>query len=320
MSVPVSEPIAPPPSGVEPRVDATPGAAGAPARTGSSWFGDHLTLVRPRLNLLTVFAVAAGWWAGARELGPLERFLPAVLGAALVAGGSSALNQAMEREFDGRMRRTADRPVPTGRLSPVRAAVFGAVLSSLGCALLAGTTNLLTTGLALLCLFWYLLVYTPLKRRTSLNTLAGTIPGALPPLMGVAAATGAIGDVGWFLFALLVIWQLPHFLSIAWIYRNDYRDAGMVMLPGIEGGPVSTSRQVVLQTLTLVLVSLAATPLGLAGRAYFLTALVAGIVFLAAAVSFALQRSDRAARVLLRVSVLHLPAVLTAFALDPGAA
>jgi protoheme IX farnesyltransferase len=294
-----------------------PSGAGSRAESGAG-VADYLTLVRPRLNVLTVFAVAAGWWAGAGSLGDPAVFLPAVLGAAFVAGGSSALNQAMEREFDALMTRTADRPVPTGRLTPVRAAVFGAVLSCLGIALLATTTNVLTTGLALLCIVWYLVIYTPLKSRTSLNTLAGTIPGALPPLMGVAAATGEIGNTGWFLFALVVVWQLPHFLSIAWIYRHDYKRAGMVMLPGIEGGPASTARQVIVQTLLLVSISLAATPLGLAGRMYFVTALVAGIAFLAASVSFALQRSDPSARVLLRVSVLYLPAVLTAYALDPG--
>jgi protoheme IX farnesyltransferase len=207
-----------------------------------------------------------------------------------------------------------DRPVPTGRLTPVRAAVFGAVLSAFGVALLATTTNLLTTALALLCLLWYLAIYTPLKRRTSLNTLAGTVPGALPPVMGVAAATGELGPTAWFLFALLVAWQLPHFLSIAWIHRHDYARAGMVMLPGVAGGAGSTARQVVVQTLLVLLVSLSATPLGLANRSYFVVALCAGLVFLTAAVRFALTRSDASARTLLRVSVLHLPAVLTAFA------
>lgn len=307
MTSPVAEPVAEPV--VEPIVD----GSRSPSGLGRA-VADHVTLVRPRLNTLTVFAVAAGWWAARGEIGEVGVFAAAVIGSALVAGGSSALNQAMERDFDAKMRRTSDRPVPMGRLSPVRAAVFGAVLSAFGIALLATFTNLLTTGLALLCLVWYLAIYTPLKRRTSLNTLAGTVPGALPPVMGVAAATGALGLPAWFLFALLVAWQLPHFLSIAWIYRHDYAAAGLVMLPGIEGGAGSTARQVVVQTLLVLVVSLSATPLGLANRAYFAVALVAGLVFLAAALRFAFVRSDQAARMLLRVSVLHLPAVLTAFA------
>jgi heme o synthase len=283
-----------------------------------SRFADYVTLTRLRLNSLTVFAVGAGWWAGIAEGGTAEvvGLAGTVVGAALVAAGSSALNQALEGKFDAAMARTAQRPVATGRMSAREAAWFGAALSVVGVLVLALTTNLLTVVLGLVCLGWYLAIYTPLKRRTSLNTLAGTIPGAIPPVMGVAAATGAITPGAWFLFALVVAWQLPHFLSIAWIYREQYRQAGFVMLPGVEGGHASTARQVMVHTLLVLVISLAATPLDLAGRAYFFAAAAAGVVLLGAAASFALERNDRAARVLLRVSVLHLPVVLTAFALD----
>ena len=290
-----------------------------PVREGAvatTRFLDYVTLTKPRLNSLTIFAVAAGWWAAAQGVASPARFAGTLVGAAFVAGGASALNQVMERDRDAQMERTADRPLPAGRMDPWQAIAFGVAISAAGLALLAVAANALTMALGAICLAWYVGIYTPLKKRTSLNTLAGTVPGALPPVMGVAAATGTIAPEAAFLFALVTAWQLPHFLSIAWLYRAQYARAGYAMLPCVAGGETSTARQVVLQALLTITVSLAAVPLGLAGRGYFYAALAAGVVLMGASAAFALERSDRSARTLLRVSILHLPVVLVAFAMD----
>jgi protoheme IX farnesyltransferase len=277
---------------------------------------DLLALTKPRLNAMTVFAVAAGWAAAVGREGDPRRFAATVLGSALVAGGSAALNQYLERGRDALMARTASRPLPAGRMSPRDGLVAGVAMSAAGIAALLLAANALTAVLALVCCGWYVGVYTPLKTRTSLNTIAGTFCGALPPVMGAAAATGRIPMEALFLFALMVAWQLPHFLSIAWLYRGDYERGGFVMLPSVEGGEAQTARQVVVQSLLTVVVSMSAVPLGLAGRSYLLVALGAGLVLLGASAAFALARTDGAARRLLRASLIHLPVVLTAFALD----
>ena len=276
---------------------------------------DFAALTKPRLNALTIFAVGAGWKAAG---GPWisTRLVVALVGAALVAAGSSILNQWIERSLDARMRRTAARPLPTGRVSPRDALVLGILLGVSGVFVLTVAANPLTGALSALCLVTYVALYTPLKTRTTLNTLVGTIPGALPPVMGVAAATGTLPREAWFLFALMVAWQLPHFLSIAWIYREDYRRAGFAMLPSVAGGEDATARQAVIHSLLVLVVSLTAAPLRLAGPLYTVVALVAGIAFLAAAVSFARRRTDVSARLLLRASLVHLPLVLVAFAWD----
>jgi protoheme IX farnesyltransferase len=290
-------------------------AAAAAPGTGRRLL-DVLALTKPRLNALTVFAVGAGWLAAVGSTGDARVFAATVLGSAAVAGGASALNQYVERRRDALMARTADRPLPAGRMAPRDGLVLGVAMSAAGLAALAVATNTLTGVLAAICLVWYVAVYTPLKTRTSLNTIAGTISGALPPVMGVAAATDRLGVEALFLFSLMVAWQLPHFLSIAWLYRGDYERAGYVMLPSIEGGETQTSRQVVVQSLLTVVVSLVAVPFRLAGTTYLLFAFGAGIVLLGAGIAFALVRTDDSARRLLRVSVLYLPVVLTAFALD----
>ena len=277
---------------------------------------DVLALTKPRLNALTVFAVAAGWTAAVGRTGDPRVLIATVLGSALVAGGASALNQYIERDRDALMERTSDRPLPAGRIAPREAFAVAVAMSVAGLAALALATNLLTVVLAAICLLWYVGVYTPLKTRTSLNTIAGTLSGALPPVMGVSAATGRLPVEALFLFSLMVAWQLPHFLSIAWLYRDDYARGGYVMLPSVEDGEAQTARQVVVQSFLTVVVSLCAVPFGLAGRTYLLVAFGAGVVLLGAGVAFALARTDDAARRLLRVSILHLPVVLTAFALD----
>ncbi len=293
----------------------TTGAPAAAPGVGRR-LADVVALTKPRLNALTVFAVAAGWAAVAGRAGDPRVFASTVLGSALVAGGSSALNQHIERRRDALMLRTADRPLPSGRIAPRDGLVIGIAMAVTGLVALALATNALTVVLAAVCLLWYVGVYTPLKTRTSLNTIAGTICGAIPPVMGATAASGRISVEAVFLFSLMVAWQLPHFLSIAWIYRDDYARAGYVMLPGEPGGEAQTARQVVVQSLLTVVVSLAAVPFGLAERTYLFVALGAGVVLLGAGAAFALARTDDSARRLLRVSIIHLPVVLTAFALD----
>lgn len=295
------------------RAPSGPGAA--LPRTALSRLADLVALTKPRLNALTVFAVGAGWKAAG---GPWvsARLIAVLAGSALVAAGASVLNQWIERERDARMRRTADRPLPAGRLPAGDAAALGAVLAVAGIAALHLAANPLTAALGAACLVSYVLLYTPLKTRTTLNTLVGTVPGALPPVMGVAAFADALPPEAWFLFALLAAWQIPHFLSIAWIHREDYRRGGFAMLPAVEGGEAATPRQAVVHALLVLVVSLSAFPLRLAGPLYVAVALAAGIGFAAAAVVFARRRTDASARTLLRASLVHLPLVLVAFAWD----
>jgi protoheme IX farnesyltransferase len=277
---------------------------------------DFAALTKPRLNAMAVFAVAVGWWAEVGFAGELAPFVWAVLGAGGVAFGSSVFNQIIERDRDALMERTCERPLPAGRMSVSDAVLLGVALSMGGLAILALGSTPLATGLGALTLVSYVAIYTPLKTRTSLNTLVGTIPGALPPLIGAAAASGSLSPRAWFLFALIGIWQLPHFLSIAWLYRRDYERAGYAMLPVVTGGSGATGRQIVVQGLLTLLVSLSALPLGLAGTPYFAVALVAGVGFVATGVLFLVRGTDQAARLVLRASLLHLPLVLTAFALS----
>lgn len=277
---------------------------------------DLVQLTKPRLNSLTIFAVACGWWVGARGDGDVSALLLVCLGAWMIASGAAAVNQALEWRHDALMERTADRPVAAGRSTPREALFFGSLLGFTGLGVLWVVANPVAAVYGLLCFAWYVAVYTPLKRRTTLNTLAGTLPGALPPVIGAAAAAGEVSPAAWFLFSVVLIWQLPHFLAIAWLYREQYARAGFVMLAGGESGATSTARQVVVQTLLLVVVTLLGTPLGFAGRVYFAVAVVAGVGFLWAAVAFARSPDDLRARWLLRASLVYLPVVLAAFALD----
>jgi len=290
------------------------------APTAGQRIADYVALTKPRLNAMAVFAVAVGWWAEIGFDGSLTAFAAAMLGAGGIAFGSSALNQVIERDRDALMQRTKDRPIPAGRIAVADGLAFGLGLSLVGLVGLALASTPLAAGLGALTLFTYVCVYTPLKPRTSLNTFVGTIPGALPPLIGAAAATGSLSPKAWFLFALLTAWQLPHFLSIAWIYRNDYARAGYAMLPGVTDNNGATARQIVLQALLTTLVSLAAVPMGLfspgpGGRWYFAIALVAGLLFVGTGILFLSRGTDGRARLVLRASLIHLPAVLTAFAL-----
>ncbi len=277
---------------------------------------DLATLAKPEVTGLVVAATAIGFYLGAPQPLPPGRFFATLLGTALVSGGTGALNMWWERNADGRMRRTAARPLPSGRLSPATALVFGLVLAAAGGALLWLAVNALASLLALGTLASYLLVYTPLKTRSHLCTLVGAVPGAAPPLIGWAAAHGSLGPEAWSLYAILFLWQFPHFLAIAWMYRQDYERAGMRMLPPADADGTGTFRQILLFTAALLPASLIPSLLGVAGTVYAFGAAVLGMAFLAGGYWAARARTSRHARVLLHVSVAYLPLLYALLALD----
>lgn len=272
---------------------------------------DYLALVRPRVAALVGAAAAAGFWIGAGA-GAVDTVVLAwaVAGVMLAAGGASALNQCLERDADARMRRTAGRPLPAGRMGASEAAAFGILLLVGGLVGLAVGTGLLAAGLCAASAVLYLGVYTPLKRRSALNTLAGAVPGAMPPLVGWAAATGDLAAGAWALFGILFLWQLPHFLAIAWVYRDEYAAAGFRMLPLGDRGGAATARQTVVYALALVPVSLLPAVLGLGGSLYFFGALYLGAGFAACAIWFRVRRTEEIARQFVFVSVTYLPTLL----------
>jgi protoheme IX farnesyltransferase len=267
---------------------------------------DFVALAKPRLNVLVVASSLAGYvMAGTEGLGAL-RLLGTLLGTGLVAGGASGFNQVLERDVDMLMRRTRMRPLPDQRLQLIEASIFAAAISATGLLLLAATANLLAAGVALLTLVTYVLIYTPLKRRSSFGTVIGAIPGAFPPLIGWAAARGTLTTEAWTLFGIVFLWQLPHFLAIAWIYREDYARAGFPMLPVTEPDGRSTGRQSVLYAAALVPLSLAPMLMGLAGEVYFAGALVLGLAFVGLTIQFARTRSVRDARRVFFASIIYL--------------
>jgi heme o synthase len=281
----------------------------------SARLADFLELTKPRITFLVLVTAAVGYTVGLR--GPFDPavFTALVLGTALVSGGASALNQYWERETDGRMRRTSSRPLPSGRVAPGDALAFGLFLSAAGLGLLA-SINGLTYFLGIAALGTYVVVYTPLKRATSLCTVVGAVPGAIPPVMGWAAARGSLDAGGWALFAVLFLWQLPHFLAIGWIYREDYARAGFPMLTVTDTDGRSTARQMVLYCVALLPVTLAAGALARAGIFYLLGATALGLVFLGGATRFARTKSIPAARWVFAISVIYLPALLALMVFD----
>jgi protoheme IX farnesyltransferase len=240
-----------------------------------------------------------------------------LVGTALVAGGAGALNQWLERARDARMRRTANRALPSGRLSPSQALIFGVLLSVFGTALLLLLVNRLAAALTLLTLVLYVLVYTPLKSVTTLNTVVGAVPGALPPMIGWAAATDQLGPQAWTLFLIVFLWQFPHFLAIAWIHREDYARAGFRMLTGRDARGTMTGAAAVSYALALVPAGLLPATIGLAGPLYFAGALFLGLLYLGDAVYFWRQASDARARRLLWMSFVYLPAILILLFINP---
>lgn len=277
---------------------------------------DLLELVKPRITLMVVLTAGIGLWLASSGEVPFGLALHTLLGTGLVAAGSSALNQVLERDLDALMTRTASRPLPAGRMDPDVALLFGVGLSIVGLLELTVFVNLLVALLGTAALAGYVFLYTPLKRVSSLATVVGAVPGAIPPLMGWAAVTETIGAGAWILFGILFLWQLPHFLAIAWMCREDYARARLPMLPVLDPDGRSTARQMVLYGAALLPVSLLPTVLGLTGPTYFLGTLALGCFFLGVCVVFALRFSTQAARRVLLVSVFYLPAVLVVMVLD----
>ena len=292
--------------------DARAGVAAVPlavAERTPNAFADYFALTKPRLNFLVVATSAAGYYLGAAGTPGVLPMVHAVAGTALVAGGAAVLNQVSERDADALMRRTRMRPLPDGRLPSADARIFGLVLAGAGLALLALRTNLAAASLALATLAIYLLVYTPMKRRSPMATLVGAVPGALPPLIGWTASHGSLSRGGLALFAIVFLWQIPHFMAIAWLYRDDYSKAGFPMLPVIEPDGRRTGRQAVIYAAALVPASLVPALVGMNGPIYPAIAVVLGACLLWLAVRFAATRSDGAARQLFVGSIVYLPLI-----------
>jgi heme o synthase len=284
--------------------------------TEKSWTAVFSDLVKARLTTLVLLTTAVGFYIG--EMGAINWFLffNTLAATGLVAMGASALNQLLEREYDAKMRRTQDRPLPSGRLQPTTVAIFGGVSSVAGLVYLALAVNLLTSVLGAVTLVSYLFIYTPLKRVTSLNTAIGAIPGALPPLMGWTAARGELSGEGWALFAILAFWQLPHFFAIAWMYRDEYAKAGFVMLPNVDADGKRTGQQTVSHTFALLIASLCPFVFKMAGAIYLSGAIVLGIGFLFCAIQFSRQLTLARARQLFLASIIYLPLLLALMVWD----
>ena len=263
-----------------------------------------------------LLTAATGFYLGARDRVDLLLLANTLIGTALVAAGTNAWNQIRERDVDARMARTRRRPLPSGRLSTPAAVWFATGITALGVGYLAATVNLLTAGLAALTFASYVLLYTPLKRKTSLNTLVGAVPGALPIVGGWTAAGGDLGAAVAALFWILFLWQLPHFLALAWLYREDYRASGLRMLSVDDAGGTATGRMALLYAVALLPISLVPTLLGVTGAWYFYGALALGLLYVAAGTGLLVGATPARAWRLFFVSILYLPALLTLMVLD----
>jgi len=273
----------------------------------------YIALTKPRITWLILMSTGVGYFFGLkhpwRGLSDWVLLLQTLVGTGLIASGTAALNQWYERHADGLMRRTAGRPIPSGKLTAKRALWFGITLVAAGFAELVWGVNPLTGLLGALTMGAYLFLYTPLKQRSHLSTVIGALPGAMPPLMGYAASYGALDREAWTLFAILFVWQFPHFLAIAWMYREDYARAGIRMLPVVEPDGMSTSRQIVLYASTLIPVSLFPVLLGMSGKIYLVGSLLLGGWFLYTGIRVAFDRTNIRARQVLLASVIYLPMI-----------
>jgi protoheme IX farnesyltransferase len=295
---------------------AAPLLASSVAPVEKGWVAIYSELFKARLTCLVLLTTLVGFYLGWR--GPMDYalVLNTVLGTALVAAGASALNQLCERKYDARMRRTQDRPLPSGRMQPITALLVGCGTALAGFAYLAFAVNPATSLLGAASFGAYVFIYTPLKRVTWLNTAVGAIPGGLPPLMGWTAARGHVSLEGWALFAILALWQLPHFMAIAWIYRDEYARAGFKMLPVFDPGGARTGRHALIQTLGLLPVSLGPFLLQLSGPVYLAGALALGLGFIGYAWRFRRELTIPRARQLFWASILYLPLLLGVMVLD----
>jgi protoheme IX farnesyltransferase len=281
---------------------------------------DYIELTKPRITWLILMSTGIGYFFGLpshawREINWLL-LLHTILGTGLIASGTAALNQWYERAADLKMHRTAGRPLPSGRLIAGRALAFGIALSVAGFLELWLGVNLLSGLIGAFTLASYLFLYTPMKQRTWWSTTVGAVPGAMPPMIGYAAAAGAITRESWVLFAILFLWQFPHFYSIAWMYKEDYARAGIRMLPVVDPDCRSTARQIVLYGIALIPVSLVPAMLGMTGRIYLIGALILGLVYLYSGVRVAMERTLLRARAVLLTSVLYLPLIYGLMLLD----
>lgn len=280
-------------------------------------FADYLELTKPRIAVLVLFTVAIGFILAAGSAINWLMLFHTVFGTALVAAGASALNQYLERRSDALMHRTENRPLPAGRLLPIEVLSFGLSLGIGGVAYLAVTLlQVWTPLLAAVTFLSYVFIYTPLKRTTTFNTLIGAVPGALPPVIGWVAVRGSLGPEVLIVFLVLFLWQIPHFLAIAWIYREDYALAGLKMLPVSDRHGWATGRSMISYCVALLTVSVAPVVFGWSGVLYLLGAIVLGGGFLLSAVAFARRRSLLRARGVLRASLIYLPALLALLILD----
>ena len=276
----------------------------------------YFELTKPRINALVLVTCALGFFLGGKGVHSWGLLVFTLIGTALVVGGSSVLNHYLERDVDRLMRRTQGRPLPSGAVPPEAALSFGFALVLLGVSLLLFQVGILTAFLALLSAFLYVVIYTPMKRMTWLNTSFGAIPGALPPVGGWTAATGELDWGAWALFLILFAWQHPHFYAIAWIFRDDYRRGGFKMLPVLENDGRRTGRHVIAYCMLLIVVSALPTALGLMGWVYFYGAMALGVGFLAAGTALTVWRSNGSARWLLKASVVYLPLLLALCVVD----
>lgn len=278
---------------------------------------DFLELTKPRVVAMVLVTTVVGFYLGAVP-GQFDVVTLAwtMVGTALAAGGTLTLNQYIEREYDARMRRTANRPIPSGRVQPAAALGFGVALTSLGLLLLTVAVDPLAGLVTAATTISYLFLYTPMKRRSSLCSVVGAVPGALPPVTGWVAATGEFGAGAWLLFSILFLWQLPHSLAIAKLYADDYARAGFRLLPIIDRDGFSTERQIVNNCAALLLVGLLPTAFGIAGHLYFVSALILGVSFLWSGIAMARAGSVDAVRRVLFVSLVYLPLLLMMMAVD----
>jgi len=303
-----------------------PGAHAATAAAPTSWdsaaarpasrLADFLILTKPRLNLLVLVTTLAGLYLAAPGGVSTALLVHTLVGTALVAGGAAAFNQVLERRTDALMARTRSRPVPSGRLRGADALLFALVMSIAGLVELAAAVNLLSATVAALTLVTYVLAYTPLKRHTSLATLVGAVPGALPPVIGWTAAGGGVTLPALVLFGIVFFWQMPHFLAIAWLYRDEYAAAGIPLLPVVEPDGRRTGRQVLFYAAALWPVSLMPTLVGLAGGFYIAVATLLGVALVALSARFAREHSTPAARRLFLYSIIYLPLLWGALVAD----
>ncbi|MEW6731159.1 MAG: heme o synthase [Acidobacteriota bacterium] len=305
------------PSMVIPKVALLATTPSIPARTeSSSWLAAYLELTKPRILILILLISIAGFCLATEGSVDRLQLLHMSIGIGLLAAGLGALNQFFEREIDAVMRRTERRPLPSGRITPAKALLFGILAAVGGIAYLALLVNPLSAILGIVTLAGYLFLYTPLKRISTLSTVVGALPGAMPPLIGWTAARGEITVEASILFLIMFLWQFPHFLAIAWMYREDYARAGICMLPIIESEGRVTGQQVVLYALALLPVSLLPSMIGLAGVNYFFGALILSLVYLYFSVRVAVVRSRLQAKRLLQASVLYLPLLFVLMLLD----